>query len=151
MRDHRCRDSYRKHKSISGSKMGNERNNNQYNSENDCSYSKFFCNVLHFFLERRIFGDLFLGKICYSSKFGIHSCSEYYTPSISCCDRRSHPYTVIPFGKQNVAWYFMCEFIYWIGFSGQREIICLEFRFLDDSHIGGNAISLFYIDDISWY
>lgn len=43
----------------------------------------------------------------------------------------------------------MREFILRVGFSGQREIIRLEFRFLDDPHIGGDAVAFFYIDDIS--
>ena len=45
----------------------------------------------------------------------------------------------------------MREFIDRIGFSGQRKIICLEFRLLDNSHISRNIISFFYIDDISWH
>ena len=79
--------------------MGDEGNYDQEHSKNKRSYGEFFRDVFHFCLERRLFGDLFLGKIRYPSEFGIHSGGEYHSPGITGCDGRSHPHAVVPFGE----------------------------------------------------
>lgn len=79
--------------------MRDEGDDDQYDSEDQCTYGELFCYVLHLFLERRIFRDLLLRKVRYPSELRIHACAEDDASRISCRHGRTHPYAVVPFGE----------------------------------------------------